>query len=190
MSDNLSSTSTNQSPKRPPINDPTFALYYDDLLDACKSPQTRKAVHAYIQGTIAYIAGNNPLWIIKKQDPRGGMRYDYGPRHGVGKQFRIKMKKETEDDEEYVVKLMTIIDNLSTDNIRYRDIVNIPYRPDESFVDTKFFNIFAGFKAYPAKTIDKKLVWPIIRHIKEDFLLCDLHLHNCRIGLPLVLIFL
>jgi uncharacterized protein (UPF0297 family) len=93
------------------------------------------------------------------------MRYGYGPRHGVGKQFRIKMKNG--EDDEYEVKLMTIIEKLSTDIIRYHDIVNIPYRPDEQFVDTKFFNIFVGFKAYPAEIIDKKLVWPIIRHIKE-----------------------
>jgi len=162
-----SSTSNNQCPKRQPINDPTFHFYYDDLLDACKSPQTRSIVFSYIRSTLAFIPGANPLWIIKKQNPRGGMKYEYGPRHGVGKQFRLKIKSDADDESGFDVELRNLINDASIDLIRYRDVVNIPYRPDESYVDAKFFNIFVGFKAHPAEAIDKKLVWPILRHIKE-----------------------
>jgi len=69
--------------------------------------------------------------------------------------------------EEETVKLVNLVDQVVIKGlIRYRGIDFLPYPPCCFPPNTKFFNLFLGFKA-PIIEIDSALIEPIIWHIEN-----------------------
>ena len=79
------------------------------------------------------------------EDSDNGFYYDMAPKLDFAK-YEIKMIEYGGE----TMKLKTLIDRAVIKGlILYRNIDFLPYPPNTSPINTKFFNLFLGFKAQP-----------------------------------------
>ena len=136
-----------------------------DLIDMCTSGEiyTCNQVYEAIQATIACIQTTSRLWILKMEDSDNGFYYDMAPKLDFAK-YEIKMIEYGGE----TMKLKTLIDRAVIKGlILYRNIDFLPYPPNTSPTNTKFFNLFLGFKAQPTIEINPAIIDPILWHAKN-----------------------
>ncbi|PKK55668.1 hypothetical protein RhiirC2_801801 [Rhizophagus irregularis] len=131
-----------------------------------KEKFTRKAVYEAVQVTIACIQIDTKLWVLKLEDSNGGLFFKMSSKLDLRK-YEISLVEMGGD----VVKLENLIDQAVVKGIiQYRGIDFLSFPPCSPPPNTKFFNLFLGFKA-PIIEIDSALIELIIWHIKNVW--CD-----------------
>ena len=158
------------------IFDPNNRFFYDDLLDLCIGSHTREEVNQAISASVAYSTAKSGMWIRKKETEKGSIYFEFAPDlKGISPKYKVKICSGSSDDDENTstmsVKLKDLLLQASIKRIRYTDVNFIPLPPGVLQTRSKFFNLFLGFLAQPATEINKSLIYPILKHIKE--VLCD-----------------
>ena len=150
---------------RPRISDPNDRFVWGDLIDMCTSNQsyTRNAVYEAIQATIACVQTTSRLWLFKMEDSDNGLYFDMASKLDLAK-YEINIIKLGVDS----IELKSLINHAITKGlILYRNVDFLPYPPNIPLPNTKFFNLFLGFKAQPAKEINAAIMNPILLHTKN-----------------------
>jgi hypothetical protein len=152
--------------EQPRISDPNDHFVWGDLLEMCDSNKrySRNEVYEAIQATIACVQRGKRMWILKVEDEDGGFNFEMEPKLDLA-DYKINIIEYSGES----VKLLPLINQAVTKRlIRYRKIVFQPYPPNITPPsNSKFFNLFLGFKAKPASHINYDLVNPIIWHIEN-----------------------
>jgi hypothetical protein len=124
---------------------------------------SRNEIYDAIQATVACIQTTSRLWVLKTEDMNGGLYFDMVPKLDLAK-YEVNLVELGGE----AVKLINLIDRAVTKGlILYRNINFLPYPLNSPAYDTKFFNLFLGFLAKPALRINKKIIDPILWHVKN-----------------------
>ncbi|PKK57454.1 hypothetical protein RhiirC2_721219 [Rhizophagus irregularis] len=136
-----------------------------DLIDMSTSGRkfSRNEIYDAIQATVACIQMTSRLWVLKTEDTNGGLYFDMAPKLDLAK-YEVNLVELGGEP----VKLINLIDRAVTKGlILYRNINFLPYPLNTPAYDTRFFNLFIGFLAKPAPEINKKIIDPILWHVKN-----------------------
>src|SRR6185437_12173724 len=150
-----------QSPKleKSRISDPNDHFVWGNLLDMCISEQRykRKEVYEAIQATVACVQTTSRLWLFKMEDSNNGLYFDMASKLDLAN-YEISITEHGGEP----VQLKTLINRaVSKGLILYSNIDFLPYSPNTSPLNTKFFNLFLGFKVRPSVEINFALIDPI-----------------------------
>ncbi len=136
-----------------------------DLIDMCSSGEnfSRNAIYEAIQATVACVQTTSRLWILKMEDTDGGLYFDMASKLDLAK-YEVSLVELGGE----AVKFINLIEQAVIKGlILYRNINFLPYSPNVPAVNTKFFNLFLGFKARPACAINPDIMNPILWHTKN-----------------------
>ena len=142
----------------------------------CVGSHRREDVNQAISASVAFITTKSGMWIRKKETEKGSIYFEFAPDlKGISPEHKIKIQSGNDDNDENTatmsIKLKGWLQQASIKRIRYADVNFRPYPPNTPQIRSKFFNLFLGFKAQPSAEVDKGLIYPILKHIKEVW--CD-----------------
>src|SRR5436305_10038435 len=104
---------------------------------------SRNAIYEVIQATVACVQTTSRLWILKMEDTDGGLYFDMASKLDLAK-YEVNLVELGGK----IVKFINLIERAVIKGlILYRNINFLPYSPNVLAVNTKFFNLFLGFKA-------------------------------------------
>ena len=97
------------------------------------------------------------LWILRMEDSDNGLFFDMAPKIDLAK-YVINIIELGGDSVNHAVTKGLIL---------YRNVDFLPYPPNTPLPNTKFFNLFLGFKAKPAIENNSAIMDPILWHAKN-----------------------
>ncbi len=124
---------------------------------------THNEVYEAIQVTVTCIQTSLRLWLLKMEDSDNGLFFDMVPKLDIAK-YEIKITEYQENSIELKILInQAVVKGL----ILYCNIDFLPYSSNTSPPNIKFFNLFLGFKAQPAREINPAIIDLILWHAKN-----------------------